>query len=155
MLHKNPILKWCPHGEGEGVPKKQMIVLISCVSVTVTRGKGGKKFQKFCGRHLSMVPQTKIQTLSCVPRTLNAIFFLPQWLRMLWKGNDDQNIWPLQSVYRPSLAWDNIDFHYIGPVNAPQPKESWLFLTTGALSGRSSLYCTQVLYTGGRVSQFY
>ena len=30
-------------GGGRGVPKKQMIVLISCVSVTVTRGEGESK----------------------------------------------------------------------------------------------------------------
>ena len=43
-------------GRGRGVPKKQMIVLISCVSVTVTRGEGVTKILKFCGRHLSVVP---------------------------------------------------------------------------------------------------
>ena len=30
-------------GGGRGVPKKQTRVLISCVSVTVTRGEGGSK----------------------------------------------------------------------------------------------------------------
>ena len=44
---------------GGGVPKKQKIVMISCVSVTMTRGEGGKKFRKFCGRHLSMAPKGK------------------------------------------------------------------------------------------------
>ena len=34
-------------GRGEGVPQKQMRVLISCVSVTVTRGGRGQKIQKF------------------------------------------------------------------------------------------------------------
>ena len=33
--------------EGEGVAQKQTIVLIGCVSGTVTRGRGFKKYQIF------------------------------------------------------------------------------------------------------------
>ena len=36
-------------GGGRGVPQMRTTVLISCVTVTVTRG--GLKIRKFCGRH--------------------------------------------------------------------------------------------------------
>ena len=44
--------------EGGGVPQKADEVLISCVSVTVTRGRGrgGQKVRKFCRRHMYIPP---------------------------------------------------------------------------------------------------
>ena len=47
---------------GGGVAKKA--VMISCVSVIVTRWRMGKKIPKFCGRHLWKVP--------------NAVMLLPE-----------------------------------------------------------------------------
>ena len=49
---------WCPHWEG--VPQKQTRVVISCVSVTVTKGEGGPKIRKSCGRLMYMPPNRKI-----------------------------------------------------------------------------------------------
>ena len=55
--------RWSPSGrctydvrtEGEGgLPQKKTMVLISCVSVIVTRGRGGQNIRKFCGRHMYM-----------------------------------------------------------------------------------------------------
>ena len=59
---------------GGGVPKKQMIVLKSCVNVTVTRGEGVQKFQKFCGRHLSIVPNALAVLPSTNPEDIRYMF---------------------------------------------------------------------------------
>ena len=40
-----------------GVGQNVTIVLIGCVNGTVTRGGGGPKIRKFCGRHLSIAPK--------------------------------------------------------------------------------------------------
>ena len=42
----------------ERVVQNVTIVLIGCVNGTVTRGGGGPKIGKFCGRHLWMAPKS-------------------------------------------------------------------------------------------------